>query len=240
MSDLEFRAEPRVRLLRWMGDDMVIAESARVSTGKGNGQTFRPEEYKANAGLVRRLIVDRHGTPVEHVVFTHEIETSIMVARESHRHRMASISEASLRYMEGQPVVYVPGPERHLVQASGTKQMDYVTEPGDAVQRSTVDVMFLSTCQYAWDAYRQMLDAGILREVARGVLPLCFGTRWHLTWNLRSIFNYLSLRINDPAADRPSHPQYEIEQVARLIEATVAEKVPVAYTTFIDNGRRVP
>lgn len=231
MSELEFRTEPVVELLAFMGGDEVVAQRARVSTGAaGDGY----------AGLVKRLATDRHGTPFEHSVFTFHIETSIMVARESHRHRMASISEASLRYMEGEPVVYVPGPERHLAQVAGTKQMDYVTELGSAWQRDIADRIFKVCCEETWKAYQILLAEGILREVARGVLPLCFGTKWHLTLNARSLMNYLSLRIQDEDADRVSHPQYEIEQVAQKMESIFAEKMPVTYSAFIANGRRTP
>lgn len=231
MTELEFRTEPRVSLIRWMGGDETVAGHARVSTGA---------VAKGYDGLVRRLATDRHGTPFEHSVFTFDIESSIMVARESHRHRLASISEASLRYMEGEPVVYVPGPERHLIQKPGSKQMDYETESGNEYQRSTVDVEFLHVCGEAWESYQKMLRLGILREVARGVLPLCFGTRWHLTINARSLMNYLSLRVEDFDADRVSHPQYEIEQVALRMEAIFAEKMPVTCAAFIANGRRTP
>lgn len=233
MSDLEFRTEPRVQLLCCMGDDRTVAQRARVSTGRESGDPAR------DAGLVRRLITDRHGSPFEHVVFTHDVETSIFVAREFLRHRIASYSEASLRYMEGKPVVYVPGPERQLVSGGGA-QMNYGTGPGDDNQRNQVDVEFHWACDTAWESYQVMLRRGVLREVARGVLPLCFGTHFQVTWNLRSVLNFLSLRVHDPSADRPSHPQYEIEQVARIIEATVARRVPVAYESFMANGRRTP
>lgn len=231
MTELEFRTEPRVSLLCWMGGDEVTAQRARVSTGAVG---------KGYEGLVKRLATDRHGTPFEHSVFTFDIETSIMVARESHRHRVASISEASLRYMEGEPVVYVPGIERDLVQKPGSKQMDYETEPGSEDQRQTVMDAYWGVCRDAWATYQGMLAVGILREVARGVLPLCFGTRWHLTINARSLMNFLSLRVEDPLADRVSHPQYEIEQVALRMEAIFAQRMPVTYRAFIDNGRRTP
>lgn len=230
-NELEFRTEPRVTLLRFMGGDDVTAQSARVSTGA---------PAAGYQGLVRRLAADRHGTPFEHSVFTFEIEASIMVARESHRHRIASISEASLRYMEGEPVVYVPGPERHLVQSPGSKQMDYETEPGTEWQRSVVDARYREACVDTWKGYQNMLANGVLREVARGVLPLCFGTRWHLTINARSLMNYLSLRVEDEHADRVSHPQYEIQQVAELMETEFAQLMPVTYGAFVSNGRRTP
>lgn len=242
--NLEFRTEPRVTLLRWMGGDDIVAQSARVSTKHERGKTLIEHNpappSSADAGLVRRLVTDRHGTPFEHSVFTFMIETSIMVARESHRHRIASISEASLRYMEGLPVVYIPGPERNLIQKPGTKQMDYVTAPGSAVLRHDVDVSFRWAVGHAWEQYQFMLRAGVLREVARGVLPLCFGTKWHLTINARSLMNYLSLRVEDGDAAQVSHPQFEIEQVALLMEGYFAELMPVTYDAFIAGGRLVP
>lgn len=241
MTELEFRTEPRVHLLDFMGGDERVATSARVSTRKFAELTGDPAERgRADKGLINRLLADRHGTPFEHSVFTFEIETSIMVARESHRHRMASISEASLRYIEGEPVVYVPGPERHLKQAPGTKQMDYVTAPGTPEQRHIVEMAFGDICRWSWDYYQTQLRAGVLREVARGVLPLCFGTRFQVTLNSRSLMNYLSLRIHEPEALKLSHPQYEIEQVARKLEAFFQERMPMTHWAFVRNGRLAP
>lgn len=232
--ELQFRTEPVVELLDWMGGDHTVVSAARVST---SGTSRGPA---SDAGLINRLMADRHGSCFEAVVGRFHIETSIMVARESHRHRMASISEASLRYIEGEPVVYVPGPERHLVQLPGTKQMDYVTASGTDAQRQLVDQYFVWACEEAWSYYQDMLKHGVLREVARGVLPLCFGTRWQLTMNARSLMNFLSLRVNSALALKPSHPQYEIEQVAQRMEDIFAEKMPITRAAFVKNGRLAP
>lgn len=245
MADLEFRTEPVVELLDFMGGDARVASAARVSTGRDRRSLAaqaadEAKDVRADAGLINRLLADRHGTPFEHSVFSLRIETSIMVARESHRHRMASISEASLRYMEGEPVVYVPGPERHLIQSPGTKQMDYVTESGTFTQRELVNFAYKSSCTRAWRDYQHMLAQGILREVARGVLPLCFGTKWELTLNARSLMNYLSLRTSRLDALKPSHPQYEIEQVAEKIEQIFWLKMPLTAAAFDKNGRLAP
>jgi thymidylate synthase (FAD) len=42
--------------------------------------------------------------------------------------------------------------------------------------------------------YQDMLDAGIAKECARNVLPLCVGTKMYMTGNLRNWIHYIELR----------------------------------------------
>ena len=61
-----------------------------------------------------------------------------------------------------------------------------------------------------------------------------------MTVNARSLMNILSLRTNHPEAAYPSKPMREIEMVAEQMEAIFAEKMPITYQAFVDNGRVSP
>ena len=42
--------------------------------------------------------------------------------------------------------------------------------------------------------YQQMLEAGVAKECARNVLPLCVGTKIYMTGSCRSWIHYITLR----------------------------------------------
>ncbi|GAA3042274.1 hypothetical protein GCM10020000_21500 [Streptomyces olivoverticillatus] len=67
---------------------------------------------------------DRHGSPFEHNSMTFFISAPIFVFREFMRHRVGwSYNEESGRYRELEPVFYVPGESRKLVQEGRARQV---------------------------------------------------------------------------------------------------------------------
>ena len=71
----------------------------------------------------------------------------------------------------------------------------------------------------SYAAYREMLEAGIAREVARAVLPVGLFSTMYATCNARSLMHFLSLRTKNEQAKVPSFPQREIEMVGEKMEA---------------------
>lgn len=96
----------------------------------------------------------------------------------------------------------------------------------------------------AWLSYQAMLDAGIVKEVARVVLPVNIFTRWRLRINLRSALNFISLRVrvrdDEPQPLFPSKTQLEIDEIARQMEWIMAQHGPVALEAFVTGGRAAP
>ena len=71
----------------------------------------------------------------------------------------------------------------------------------------------------SYAAYREMLEAGIAREVARAVLPVGLFSTMYATCNARSLMHFLSLRTKNEQSKMPSFPQREIEMVGEKMEA---------------------
>jgi thymidylate synthase (FAD) len=181
---------------------------------------------------------DRHGSPFEHNAFTFYVEAPIFVFREFMRHRIASYNEESGRYKELEPMFYVPDMERKLIQKG--KPGAYEFELGDLGHLTTVYRSTYRANKRAYEEYQKMLDAGIAREVARGVLPVNIYSSMYVTMNARSLMNFLSLRTMREGTHFPSFPQREIEMVAEMMESLWAEKMPITYETFNKNGRVTP
>jgi thymidylate synthase (FAD) len=166
------------------------------------------------------------------------VQAPIFVFREFMRHRIASYNEESGRYRELQPVFYVPGPERKLIQVG--KPGHYEFHDGSAEQTALVEQETMAVTRAAYEAYQRMLEAGIAREVARIVLPLNIYSSMYVTMNSRSLMNFLSLRTSREGTHFPSYPQREIEMVAEKMEDFWAELMPLTYESFNANGRVAP
>jgi thymidylate synthase (FAD) len=236
--NIEFRSDVTVELVRSSAHDSDVLFAARVST-KGE-QSLEDVEADAerSKGLINFLMRSRHGTPYEHNSMTFYIHAPIFVFREHMRHRIASYNEESGRYRELRPVFYVPAPDRKLVQEG--KPGHYTFVEGSAEQHALVDAETRRVCTDAYAAYRRMLDAGVAREVARIVLPLTIYSSMYVTFNARSLMNFLSLRTRRDDAAFPSFPQREIEMVAEQMEAHWARLMPLTHAAFEANGRIAP
>lgn len=242
MTEIEFRNDVTVELIRANARDADVLFAARVST-QGE-QTLESamqsdsEVEKRDKGLINYLMRDRHGSPFEHNSMTFYVQAPIFVFREFMRHRIASYNEESGRYRELRPVFYVPGPERKLVQVG--KPGAYEFEDGTAEQTALVEQETMAVTRAAYEAYQRMLEAGVAREVARIVLPVNIYSSMYVTMNARSLMNFLSLRTKREGTHFPSFPQREIEMVAEKMEAHFADLMPLSYQTFNENGRVAP
>lgn len=233
---MKFRSGVDVELVKYSADDADVAFAARVSTrGERASDSVSDKELY---GLINFLMRERHGTPFEHSVFTFYVKAPIFVWREHMRHRVASYNEESGRYKELAPEFYLPDSERKLVQVGKAGAYSFVE--GSTEQQAITLVQLRQAYERAYHAYREMLDYGVAREVARMSLPVSIYSSAYVTMNARALMNFLSLRKSDPSAKFPSYPQREIELVAERYEEIFAELMPMTYASFIANGRVAP
>lgn len=228
------RSNSSVELHQYMGDDQVICQAARVSTL--GSEAFSSEESE---GLINFLMSNRHGTPFEHGAMTFRIEAPIFVWREFMRHRVGfSYNEESGRYKKLGGEMYVPPVNRPLVQVGKPGHYEFV--PGTHAQMLEVHENLIASYEVAWQNYEDMLEAGVAKEVARMCLPVATFSSAFVTCNPRSLMAFLSLRTKNPDSKFPSFPQYEIEQVANVMEVTFARLFPMVWESFNKNGRVHP
>jgi thymidylate synthase (FAD) len=238
VPNIEFRSDVTVELVRASAHDSDVLFAARVSTKGEQSLEDVDADAERSKGLINFLMRSRHGTPYEHNSMTFYVHAPIFVFREHMRHRIASYNEESGRYRELRPVFYVPGPDRKLVQEG--KPGHYTFVEGTAEQHALVDAETRRVCTEAYAAYRRMLAAGVAREVARIVLPLTIYSSMYVTFNARSLMNFLSLRTRRDDAAFPSFPQREIEMVAEQMEQHWARLMPLTHAAFEANGRVAP
>jgi thymidylate synthase (FAD) len=215
-----------VRLDDAMADDLSVVNGARVSFAK-----HKTEMDDSDAGLIRFLMRERHGTPFEHNSFRFHIRTPIFVAREWFRHRIGSFNEFSMRYAKATDEFYVPEPED--VRSQVGKPGAYSFEPvSDEIAEATREEL-RTVYESAYSAYERLVELGVARELARAALPVGAYTEFYWTVNARALMNFLSLRNSETA-------QREIRLFAEACERFLAERMPVTYAAFVANDRTAP
>jgi len=239
VTDFNTDGEMHVEVVKHNLSDADVVWAARVSTAGEASLESLDEDPAKSRGLIRFLLRERHGSPFEHGSITFRVTMPRFAGREQLRHRAGfSYNEESGRYRKYEPNFYVPGHERPIVQVG--KAGAYTFEMGTEEQYDLMIDAYLISIATVWEQYNRMLDGGIAREVARGVLPETIFSTMYITCNARSLMHYLSLRTKDDRAEKMSYPQWEIEQVARKMEKSLAELMPITYEAFNDYGRVAP
>jgi len=184
-----------LELVRVSGSDVDIVNAARVSYGKiVNTITERDEK------LLQFLMDHGHTSPFEHNQLSFRVKCPLYVSKQWMRHRMNSYNEISYRYVQAPVEFYIPVKWR--AQDKNNKQTSVGGFDNDAAKEQYKQVIEL-----AFKTYEQLLEAGVCREQARGVLPTCTYTQFIFTCNLHSLMHFLKLRLHEGA-------QYEIRMFA--------------------------
>jgi thymidylate synthase (FAD) len=208
-----------------LASDLAVVNGARVSF---NAESLEMNEQ--DAGLIRFLMRDRHGSPFEHGYFRFLVKAPLFVVREHQRHRAGhSYNEWSGRYSKLEAEFYVPEYVRSQVGKPGAYSFEAVDESTRAVARREIE----QNAERAFDCYERLLEQGVAKEVARSVLPLSTYTKYYWSCNPRSLMHFCSLRNSDQA-------QYEIREYAASAESFLGRLMPVTHEAFVANGRVAP
>lgn len=197
-----------VELVDFMGGDMRVVSSARVTFGSESKGEERDK------GLIKYLVENEHHSPLEHSSFQFRVCCPIFVARQWMRHRICSYNEVSARYTKVKDEFYIPAEFR--AQDTLNRQGSVVSGELD---NKKLNKVYEDAVKASYDAYKKLLDAGVAREMARGVLPVCQYTQFYWTVNARALLNFIHLRAD-------AHAQYEIRVYAEAIKEIFKEKMP--------------
>ncbi|MCK1798916.1 FAD-dependent thymidylate synthase [Streptomyces sp. XM4193] len=228
-----------VELVKHTATDTDVLWAARVSTAGEQSLEELEKDPARSKGLINYLMRDRHGSPFEHNSMTFFISAPLFVFREFHRHRVGwSYNEESGRYRRLEPVFYIPDAARKLVQQGRPGKYEFVE--GTPEQLELVGRSMADSYRQSYEAYQEMLAAGVAREVARATLPVGLYSSMYATCNARSLMHFLGLRTKHEQAKVPSFPQREIEMVAELMEEQWTKLMPLTHEAFNTNGRVAP
>lgn len=217
--DKEFQVLDKgfVRLVDYYGSDSRIVQSARVSYGEGT------KTISQDGALIDYLLRHQHTSPFEQVVFTFHLKMPIFVARQWVRHRMARMNEVSGRYSIMKDEFYVP--ENSCISKQSTNNKQGRGEVFEEKQAKEFQAEFIEGQQKAYEVYKDMVEKGIAREIARINLPLALYTEFYWQMDLHNLFHFLKLRLD-------SHAQYEIRLYAKKILEIIKTVCPMAVSSF--------
>lgn len=199
-----------VEYIDHMGNDLSVVNSARVSFGKTKDK-LEEDDIK----LINYLAKHQHFTPFEHCTLSVLIKCPLFIRSQIHRHRTFSYNEISRRYTSENLEFYVPDEFRKQHKTSKQCSDGVFDKKTNELLKTGFKNHHAQTLEY----YESLIDAGVAREIARGVLPQNLMTEFWMTGNLRNWVHFLGLRVD-------SHAQKEVQDVAKPILKIIKKEFP--------------
>ena len=207
-----------VKLLDVMGDDEEVENAARISYGEGTRKTSQTRN------LIRYLMRHKHTSPFEMCEVKFHLKLPIFVMRQLVRHRTANLNEYSGRYSVMSDDFYFPKGKNLKPQSSTNKQG---REDGELRNPGEIEFEIFRIFDGAKNAYHNLLDWDLSRELARIVLPVSNYTEVIWKIDLHNFFHFYRLRGDD-------HAQDEIQHVADAMWQLVEPHFPICCEAFTD------
>ena len=168
--------------------------------------------YKSEARLttesagpfIKNAIKRGHYSIIEHEKISARIICDRAVANEIVRHRIASYSQESTRYVN-----YKEG-------------IDVIKPP---MKNKSAEQEWEAAMIHADQAYLKLINSGESAEIARAVLPCCLKTELVMTANLREWRHFFWMR-----GAKGAHPQ--IREIAILLLDEIRNSVPIVFDDF--------
>ena len=213
----------KVEYVQHMGDDRTIVNSARVSFGK-EVEEISPKDEK----LINYLIKHRHTSTLEHCNITFRFKVPLFIRSQHHRHRTWSYNEISRRYTEIDMQFYTPQEFRQQSESNRQASTDCLFDPALGGILGQASEVVKEHHEASLFIYNKLLEAGVCREQARGVLPQNLYTEYYGTCNLNNLFKFIALRVHEGA-------QWEIQQVALACLDIVEDLFPITTKSYNDS-----
>jgi thymidylate synthase (FAD) len=214
----------KVELVDAVGSDLTVVNSARVSFG-----VHKSELDDKDRKLIRYLIKHKHTSTLEHCFVTFRVKVPLFIRSQHHRHRTWSYNEISRRYTDENLEFYEPKVFRtqHASNRQASNESELIDpvlwEPIDA----TASIIIKGHHEDCVELYNKLMEKGVCREQARGVLPQNLYTEYYASANLSNILKFIDLRSHEGA-------QWEIQKVAEAMLKILEEKFPETIKAYYE------
>ena len=201
--------QPCTVRLEWITPDAqhMIAKCARVSNP--TNQENRTSEVK----LLKYLAKHKHWSPFEMASMCLEIKTTRAISAQIIRHRSFAFQEFSQRFAATTEYTL----PYFRIQDHKNRQNSFDTI--DAEQQEQLQQKAQQVIQQCFDCYNELIGAGVAKETARMILPLCTNTTIYMTGSIRSWIHYIQLRADVDT-------QKEHRDVAEQAKAILLQQIP--------------
>jgi thymidylate synthase (FAD) len=182
-----------------MSAEDVIAYCARVSNPSNQ------QNVKTAPKLLKFLIKHGHWSPFELANMCVEIRTSRGIAAQILRHRSFSFQEFSQRYSEAQQLEELE--LRSPAEKNRQSSSDALDKQHEAYKIANASM------EVAMNSYKHLLEIGVAKECARGILPLATETTMYMNGTVRSWIHYIGLRAKENTQKEHRDIANEIREV---------------------------
>lgn len=220
----------RVELLEVMGNDLMVANAARVSF-----DNWKREFDSSDARLIAYLAKHEHTSPFRHPQIQIRCHAPIFLARQLQKHVVGlTWNEVSRRYVDTGIELYTPEswrsrPTDGMKQGSGTEEVTSVAiSMGDTTHVFHPDDLVKQFYDNAMQMYSCLIENNVAPEQARMVLPQSMMTSWVWTGSLMAFAHVYKLRID-------SHAQREANEFAQKLGEVLEPLFPISWRAIIDN-----
>ena len=218
----------RCDFIQSWGNDLMLVNSARASF-----DVEKEELDERDKKLINYLVEHKHTSSLEHCGITFRCVVPLFVRSQHHRHRTWSYNEISRRYTDVNLEFYEP--ESFRTQHKSNRQAsneDELINPdiGDKVEGNFISFMTADVVKEhhrkSLQLFDTLIEAGVCREQARGVLPQNLYTTYYATACLSNIMKFIGLR------DKPE-AQWEIQMLAKAMLKFAEREFPYATNAFL-------
>lgn len=222
-----------VEYIKHSGDDLTVVNSARVSFG-AEKDTLDEKDAK----LINYLISHGHTSPFEHCNITFRFVVPLFIRSQHHRHRTWSYNEISRRYTSVDMQFYEPKQFRTQHKSNRQASNDELINPDMnlfadrllPVTPFTASEAVRSHNAKSLQLYERLIENGVCREQARGVLPQNLYTQYYGTTDLHNLLKFVELRVHEGA-------QWEIQQVAKACLEISSQFFPESITAWKNTNK---
>ena len=215
-----------VEYIEHMGSDLTVVNAARVSFG-AQKETLDEKDIK----LINYLMRHNHTSPFEHCSITMRFVVPLFIRSQHHRHRTWAYNEISRRYTGVDMRFY--SPKKFRTQHKNNRQASNNELVNPVLNSSYLQIGYESADKAvamhntrSINLYKSLIDGGVCREQARGVLPQNLYTEYYGTVNLHNLLKFVSLRVHEGA-------QWEIQQVAKACLSIAKKHFPHTVESYI-------
>lgn len=210
----------KAELISWMGDDLMVANVARVSFNKLSTEfTYRKDKPKgSDEGLIEYLAKHNHWTPFAHPQIQLRMKAPVPIRTQCFKHKQGFVeNEESRRYIESEPELFIPDSFR-LAPSGNKKQGSEGIHPESTAWLD----MYVAHCDQAISVYNSMIQAKVAPEQARLVLPQGVYVNWIWTGSLAAFARFYKQRVDN-------HAQKEIRDLAEEVGNLIEPLFPISW-----------
>jgi len=210
------KVDPNVKLLEMTQDaiSLIYVACRQCYSDKFAGDVFLNESatLEKKEEFVKKIVSSGHLSPLEHVKFTFAIEgVSRALTHQLVRHRLASYSQQSQRYVKEKDFDYIIPPSIEK-NPEAKEEFEKLMQ---AIQQSYTKLVSVLA--------KDNLNGEAANQDARFALPQAAETKIVVTMNCRELLHFFEHRCCARA-------QWEIRKLANIMLSICKEKLPSVFS----------